>query len=257
MRKLVLSLATAGALAFGSAGSLQASEGAGLVKHDWSFNGVFGTFDRGALQRGYEVYRQVCASCHAMDLLAFRNLTEIGLSEDQVKEIAAEYEVTDGPNDDGEMFQRPAKPSDRFVSPFANEKAARASNNGALPPDLSLMTKARLGGANYVYSLLTGYEDEAPAGSGVTLADGMNFNHAFPGNQIAMAAPLFDDAVEYEDGTEPSLEQLAEDVTTFLAWAAEPEMETRKRLGVKVILFLIVFSGLLYAVKRKVWSKLH
>ncbi len=244
------------ALIFGSAvTNATASEGAKPHAQDWSFNGIFGTFDRGALQRGYQVYSEVCAACHGMRLLSYRNLTAIGFASDKVKTIAAEFEVTDGPNDAGEMFQRPARPSDRFVSPFANENAARASNNGALPPDLSLMVKARKDGANYIHGLLTGYKEEPPAG--VKLPEGMNYNLYFPGNQIAMAPPLADNAVEYADGTKATLEQVASDVTTFLAWAAEPELEERKRLGVKVLLFLLVLTGMLYALKVSIWKGQH
>ncbi len=224
-------------------------------KRDWSFNGMFGTFDRGSQQRGFQVYTEVCASCHSLRLVAYRNLAGIGLSEAQIKAAAAEFEVTDGPNDEGEMYTRPARPSDRFVSPFANANAARASNNGALPPDLSLMTKARKGGADYLHALLIGYKEEPPAG--VTLGEGMSYNTYFTGNQIAMAPPITDDAVEYADGTKATAEQIATDVTTFLAWAAEPELEERKRMGIKVLLFLIVLTGMLYAVKRQVWKDQH
>ena len=226
-----------------------------LPARDWSFNGMFGTFDRGSVQRGLQVYLEVCAACHSLKLVAYRNLTGIGLSEDQIKAIAAEFEVQDGPNDEGEMYARPAKPSDRFVSPFPNDNAARASNNGALPPDLSLMTKARKGGADYLHALLTGYKEEPPAD--VKLGEGMLYNVFFPGNQIAMAPPLSDDAVEYADGTKATTEQLSNDVTSFLAWAAEPELEERKRMGVKVLLFLIVLTAMLYALKRQIWADLH
>ncbi len=222
---------------------------------DWSFQGMFGTFDRGAAQRGFQVYQEICAGCHSLRLVAYRNLSGIDLSEDQIKAIAAEFEVTDGPNDEGEMFQRPARPSDRFVSPFANANAARAANNGALPPDLSLMTKARKGGADYLHALLTGYKEEPPAG--FKLGEGMNYNAYFPGNQIAMAPPVSDDAVEYADGTKASADQIASDVTTFLSWAAEPELEERKRMGIKVLLFLFVFTAMLYALKRQVWRDQH
>jgi len=174
---------------------------------------------------------------------------------DEIKAIAGEFEVTDGPNDDGDMFTRPARPADRFASPFENVQAARASNNGALPPDLSLITKARKGGGDYIYALLSGYAEEPPAD--FELADGMYYNKVFPGHQIAMNPPLGDDAVEYTDGTKATTAQMAKDVTTFLVWAAEPEMEERKRLGIKVMLFLIVLTGLLYALKRKIWSDLH
>ncbi len=220
----------------------------------WSFSGMFGTYDRAALQRGFQVYKEVCSACHSARLLSYRNLAALGFSEDEVKAIAAGYEVTDGPNDQGEMFKRPARPSDRFVSPFPNEEAARAANNGANPPDLSLITKARVGGADYLYALLTGY---ATPPAGVTVPPGMNYNTYFPGHMIAMAAPLSDGAVTYADNTKATPAQMAHDVSTFLTWAAEPEMEARKRTGIKVILFLIVLSGLLYAVKRKVWKGIH
>jgi len=232
-----------------------ASESAKPEARDWSWNGMFGTFERAALHRGYQVYNEVCASCHSLGLLSYRSLAAIGFSEDQVKKIAAEFEVTDGPNDEGEMFQRPARPSDSFVPPFPNGNAARASNNGALPPDLSLITKARKGGANYIHGLLTGYLEEPPAG--VTLPEGMSYNLYFPGNQIAMGPPLDDDAVEYADGTKATKDQLAADVTTFLAWAAEPELEERKRMGIKVMLFLLVLTGMLYALKRAIWKDQH
>ncbi|MFN0044079.1 MAG: cytochrome c1 [Alphaproteobacteria bacterium] len=247
------SMAFAAALTL-AASSAHASETAKIPKQNWSFGGIFGTFDRAQLQRGFTVYKNVCSACHGMNLIAYRNLTEIGFSEDEVKAIAAEYEVTDGPNDEGEMFQRPARPSDRLRKPFANENAARAANNGAAPPDLSLMIKAREDGANYVYALLTGYA-EPPAD--MKMADAMSFNKHFPGGQIAMAPPISEGAVEYADGTSATVEQISRDVVAFLAWAAEPEMEARKRLGVKVILFLLVLTGMLYAVKRKVWADVH
>ena len=250
----VPALALAGLLVFASGPALAAA-GAKPEARDWSFHGMFGTYDRGALQRGFQIYREVCAACHSLSLVAYRNLTGIGLSEDQIKAVAAEYEVTDGPNEEGEMYSRPAKPSDRFVAPFANDNAARASNNGALPPDLSLMAKARKGGPDYLYALLTGYKEEPP--EGVTLMEGMQYNVYFTGNQIAMAPPLADDAVEYQDGTKPTLAQLAQDVTTFLNWAAEPELEERKRMGIKVLLFLIVLTAMMYALKRQVWRDQH
>ncbi len=237
------------------ASSVQAAEGNKPPSRDWSFHGMFGTFDRGAVQRGFQVYQEVCAACHSLKLVAYRNLSGIGLGPDQIKAIAAEFEVTDGPNDEGEMFQRPAKPSDRFVKPFANDNAARAANNGALPPDLSLIAKARKGGADYLHALLAGYKEEPPAG--VKLGEGMNYNVYFPGNQIAMAPPVADDAVEYADGTKATADQITSDVVTFLAWAAEPELEVRKRMGIKVLLFLIVLTAMLYALKRQVWSDQH
>lgn len=221
----------------------------------FSFTSPFGTFDRAATQRGFQVYKEVCSACHAAHLLAYRNLTEIGLTPAQVEAIAATVTVQDGPNDEGQMFERPGRPSDRFRKPFANDAAARAANNGALPPDLSLMVKARPGGAPYVYALLTGYGD---APEGVTIQEGMHYNKYFPGHQIAMAAPLNSEGqVEYGDATKATVEQMAHDVATFLAWAAEPELEQRRAMGVKVIIFLTVLGGLAYAVKRKVWADVH
>jgi ubiquinol-cytochrome c reductase cytochrome c1 subunit len=228
-----------------------AGEGAELEKQDWSFNGPFGTFDRGSLQRGFQVYKQVCSACHGMDYLSYRNLTALGYSEAEVKAIAREYTIMDGPDEEGEMFERPRKPSDRFKNPYENEQQARYVNNGALPPDMSLIAKARPGGANYIYNLLVGYE-EPP--EGMTLTAGQHYNPVMPGGKIAMAAPLSDDIVAYEDGTETTMEQYSKDVTTFLMWAAEPKMEDRKRMGIKVILFMIVFAGIMYAVKRKIWA---
>ena len=221
---------------------------------DWAHEGLFGTYDRAAAQRGMQVYREVCSGCHGLNYIAFRNLTEIGLTEDQAKVVAAEYTIVDGPNDEGEMFERPGKLSDYFPAPFENEKAARAANSGAMPPDLSLIVKARPGFENYLYSLLTGY-GEPP--ENVELMEGMFYNPYFPGHQIAMGEPLGEDAVEYADGTKATAEQIATDVTTFLAWAAEPELEERKRLGIKVLLFLIVLTAMLYALKRQIWKDLH
>lgn len=221
----------------------------------WPQDGIFGTYDRGALQRGFLVYKQVCSACHSMNLLNYRNLADLGYNEAEVKAIAAEYTVKDGPNDDGEMFERPALPSDHFKAPFANEKAARAANNGAYPPDLSLIVKARHGGEDYIYSLLTGYH-EAPAD--IKMMDGMNYNTAFAGNQIAMANPLAaDDLVTYSDNTKATKEQMAKDVVQYLAWAAEPHMEQRKQIGARAIIFLLVMAGIFYAAKRSLWRDLH
>jgi ubiquinol-cytochrome c reductase cytochrome c1 subunit len=231
---------------------------AGGTKHiepqEWHFEGVFGTHDRAQLQRGYLVYKEVCAACHRLNYVQFRHLVDIGFSEAQAKTIASEFEVEDGPNDDGDMFTRPAGLSDNFPPPFANDKAARASNNGALPPNLSLITKARPGGANYVFALLTGFGDPP---SDLELADGMNFNPYFTGSQIAMAPPLSEDAVEFADGTKATTEQMARDVVAFLAWAAEPRMEDRHRLGFKVMVFLIILTILLYLAKQRVWRNVH
>ncbi len=237
------------------AGAARAAEAPALPGQSWSFQGVFGTFDRAAIKRGFQVYSEVCASCHSLRLVSYRHLGSVGFGEDEVKAIAAEIEVEDGPNDEGDMFTRPGKPSDRFASPFANEQAARAANNGAFPPDLSLITKARKRGPDYLHALLTGYAEEAP--EGVEVMEGMNYNTYFPGFQIAMAPPLDDEAVEYADGTEATLDRHSRDVVTFLAWAAQPELEERKRLGVKVLLFLIVLTAMLYALKRQIWSDLH
>ena len=231
------------------------AETAKLLKTDWSFKGLFGKFDRGALQRGYQVYTEVCASCHSMKYVSYRNLGEKGgpeFSEAEVKAIAASFEVTDGPNADGEMFTRPAKPSDKFVLPYENVKAAQAANGGAYPPDMSVLVKARGGGVDYIYSLLQGYED---APSGVTLDDGVYYNKYMIGNKIKMASPLTDDIVEYTDGTQATVDQMSKDVTTFLTWAAEPELEERHRTGVKVIIYLILLTTLVYLSMKKIWSR--
>ena len=253
MKKLSIGVATV--LLFGlQAGAALAAEDKELPERDWSFSGIFGQFDRGAMQRGLQVYREVCSGCHGLRFIAFRNLGALGYGEDEIKAIAAEYSIEDGPNEEGEMFERPGRPSDRFPSPFPNDKAAAANNNGAVPPDLSLIVKARTGGADYVHGLLTGYAE--PPGD-LEILEGQNYHLYFPGNVTAMAPPLFEDAVEYGDGTPATVERMATDVATFLAWTAEPEMEERKSMGIGVMLFLLVFTGVLYAVKRKVWADLH
>jgi ubiquinol-cytochrome c reductase cytochrome c1 subunit len=240
----------------GSLAVARAEESVELLNPHWSFDGVFGTFDRAAAQRGFQVYKEVCSNCHALSLLSYRNLGALGFNEDEVKAIAAGYQVTDGPNDQGEMFQRPGRPSDPFVKPFANEKAARAANNGAYPPDLSLITKARKGGPDYVYSILNGYSD--PPG-GFKLNEGMNYNKYFAAgeHQIAMPQPLQPNQVTFADGTPSTLPQEAHDIVTFLEWASEPELEARKRIGAEAILFLVVLTGVLYLVKRRVWAAIH
>ena len=221
----------------------------------FSFEGPFGTFDRASAQRGFQIYKEVCSSCHSMRQLSYRHLAGIGLNAAQIAAIASQFQVQDGPNDNGEMFERPARASDRFRRPFQNDAAARAANNGALPPDLSVMVKAREGGADYIHALLVGYEDPPP---GVTIADGMNYNKYFPGHQIAMAAPLNTEGqVEYIDGTKATIDQMATDVVTFLSWAAEPELEQRRAMGVRMVIFLTILGGLAYAVKRKIWADLH
>ena len=231
-----------------------ASEGGDLLEQHWHFNGVTGTYDRAALQRGFQVYKQVCSSCHSMNRLAYRNLSALGYSEEEIKAIAADVTVTDGPNDEGEMYERPGRPSDHFKAPFPNVQAAKYANNGALPPDLSLIVKAREGGPDHVFGILTGYQ-EPPADH--ELLPGQYWNHAMAGNVIAMPPPLSDGMISYEDGTDGTVEQYAKDVSEFLTWASMPELEARKRMGLKVILFLLVFAGIMYATKRKVWSKLH
>ncbi len=229
------------------------SESTPLKQIPWRFEGALGTFDRQSIQRGFQVYKEVCSACHSLNHIAYRNLAEIGFSEAEIKAIAAEKNVMDGPNDEGEMFERPGRPSDYFAPPFANEKAARTANNGTYPPDLSLMTKARVDGPNYIYSLLTSY-GEAPAD--VAMNEGMQYNPYFPGGQIAMATPLAEGAVQYSDGTVASVDQMAQDVVNFLQWAAEPEMEQRKHMGIKVILYLAVFTVLFWFAKKRIWKQL-
>ncbi len=233
---------------------LKAAGGIAVPSQEWSFSGVFGTFDRGELQRGFQVYKEVCAGCHSLNYISFRNLADLGFKEEEIKVIAKEYEVEDGPNNDGEMFTRTAIPSDTWPAPYPNDNAARAGNNGALPPDLSLMVDARVGGADYLYALLSGYH-EAPEGQ--EIADGMYYNAYYPGHQIAMPSPLSDDGVEYGDGTTATINQQARDVSAFLAWATEPNMEQRKRMGVMVLIFLFAMTGLFYVSKRKIWADVH
>ena len=227
------------------------------LKTDWSFKGLFGKFDRASLQRGYQVYTEVCAACHSMKYLSYRNLSEKGgpeFSVAQAKAIAASFEVTDGPNSDGEMFTRPGKLSDKFVMPYENVKAAEAANGGAYPPDMSVLVKARGGGVDYIYSLLQGYE-EAP--SGMTLDDGVHYNKYMYGNKIKMSAPLSDGIIEYSDGTNASVEQMSKDVTTFLMWAAEPSLEARHQMGFKAIVYLIILTILVYFSMKRIWSRVE
>ena len=239
----------------------------------FSFEGPFGTFDKGQLQRGYKVYKEVCANCHAMQYVSFRNLAEPGgpgFNDEQVKAVAATFTVRDGPGADGEMFDRPGLPSDRMPSPFANEQAARVANGGAYPPDLSLMTKSRpgwygtfnqlvngIGGPQYVYSVLTGYE-EPNAELAKEQPEGKYYNPYFAsGHWIGMPPPLAEGQVTFDDGTPSSIDQMARDVSAFLAWTAEPKLEERKRAGFSVIIFLGIFAGLLYLVKKKIWASAH
>ena len=237
--------------------SLNAAEKFEYLKTEWSFKGPFGKFDRAALQRGYQVYTEVCSSCHSMKYLSYRNLVQKGgpeFSEDQAKAIAASFEVKDGPNADGEMFMRPGRLSDKFVMPYDNEKAAQAANGGAYPPDMTVLAKARGGGVDYIYSLLQGYEDP-PAG--VTLDDGVYYNKFMYGNKIKMSNQLSDGLVEYSDGTSATVEQMAKDVTTFLMWTAEPHLETRHRMGFKAIVYLIILTILVYFSMKKIWSRIE
>lgn len=222
-------------------------------KQKWSFDGMFGTFDKASAQRGYQVYKEVCASCHSMDLIAFRNLQELGFSEAEVKVLASDYDY-DYINDDGETESRPGLPADKFPNPYPNKKAAAAANNGKSPPDLSLMVKARHDGANYIHSLLTGYVD---APEDVKVGVGLAYNPYYSGGQIAMNAPLTEGQVSYEDGTEPTVEQMSRDVTNFLQWTAEPEMEMRKRMGIKALAYLAFLTIFFYLAKVRIWSRVE
>jgi len=225
------------------------------VKTNWSFKGIFGTFDRASLQRGYQVYQEVCSGCHSVQHLSYRNLSEKGgpeFSIEEVKAIAAQFEVEDGPNSDGEMFMRPGRFSDKFVKPYPNVEASKAANGGAYPPDMSVLVKARKGGGDYIYSLLLGYE-EAP--TGFELDEGVYYNKYMYGNKIKMTAPLSDGLVEYSDGTQSTTAQMAKDVTTFLVWVAEPHLESQHRVGFKAIIYLIILLILVYMSKQKVWSR--
>lgn len=238
----------------------------------WSFHGPFGTFDRAQLQRGFKIYREVCQNCHGLTLVSFRNLAERGgpeFSRAQAATVAAEYKIKDGPNDQGEMFERPGRVADQFPAPFPNEQAARVANGGAAPPDLSLVAKARTyergfpwfvldiltqyqeQGVDYMVALLKGYEDPP---QGFTLPQGNSYNRYFPGHAIGMPPPLQDNQVTYDDGSPQTLDQYSKDVAAFLMWTAEPHLEARKRIGFQVMIFLIVFAGLLYFTKKRVWS---
>ena len=226
------------------------------IKVNWSFKELTGKFDRASLQRGFQVYKEVCSSCHSMQYLSYRNLGEPGGPEftlEEVKAIAASVEIEDGPDSQGEMFTRPGKPSDKFKSPYPNVEASTVANGGAYPPDMSVLVKARPGGADYMYSVLVGYEDP-PAG--MKLDDGVYYNKYMIGQKIKMASPLSEGIVEYSDGTEATMDQMAKDVTTFLAWAAEPELEERHRVGFKVIIYLLLLTILVYLSMKKIWSRI-
>ncbi len=235
---------------------LLSAESSDLLKVDWSFKSLSGKFDRSSLQRGFQVYKEVCSSCHSMQYLSYRNLGEPGgpeFSVEEVKAIAASVEIEDGPDSQGEMFIRPGKPSDNFKSPYPNVEASTAANGGAYPPDMSVLVKARPGGADYMYSVLMGYE-EPPVG--MKLDDGVYYNKYMIGKKIKMSAPLVEGIVEYSDGTNATVDQMAKDVTTFLAWAAEPELEARHKTGVKVIIYLVLLSILVYLSMKKIWSRI-
>ena len=227
-----------------------------LLKVDWSFAGLTGKFDRPSLQRGYQVYKEVCSSCHSMKYLSYRNLGQKGgpeFSLEEVKAIAASYEIEDGPNREGEMFTRPGRPSDHFKNPYPNDNASTAANGGAYPPDMSVLVKARPGGSNYIYSILMGYE-EKPVN--FTLEEGVYYNKYMDGNKIKMMNPLSDDLIEYSDGTKVTVDQMAKDVTTFLTWAAEPHLEARHKTGTKVMIYLILLAALVYLSMKKLWSRI-
>ena len=231
--------------------------GTHLIKTEWSFKGIFGTFDRGELRRGYQVYSEVCSSCHSISELRYRNLSEKGgpeFSADIAKKIAASFEIIDGPNSDGEMFTRPGRLSDKFVKPYPNIQAATAANDGAYPPDMSVLVKARKGGAAYIYSLLQGYE-EPP--ENFQLDDNVYYNKFMDGNQIKMPNILSDDLVEYSDGTKATVEQMSKDVSSFLTWVAEPSLEARHKIGFRVILYLVVLAGLVYLSMNRLWSRIE
>ncbi len=247
-----------------STAALASGDGAELKHQHWHFQGFFGQYDKAAALRGFQIFEEVCSACHAAKYLRFRDLEALGLSKDQVKAVAAKYEVDAEPNDDGmtydddgERLKRTALQSDVFPAPFPNEKAA-ASIHGVAPPDLSLLAKSREGGADYIYSLLTSYVDaEHLTEEQAKKAGDLNYNAVFPGNVIAMAAPLSDESVEYVDGTEPTLEQHAKDVAEFLMWVAEPNLDSRKRMGWAVLLFMIVFTILAYLAYRRVHARVH
>ena len=234
--------------------NLFAEEAMSLKKQNWSFEGIFGRYDNSTLQRGLQIYQEVCSACHGMKRLRFRELRDLGFTNDQIKQYAKTFEILDGPNELGEMFIRPGEPSDTFVSPYKNKEEAKASFGGSYPPDLSLLTKAIKNGPDYIYSLLTGYEDPPKE---FKLTDGLYYNPYYDGKVIAMPPPLYDNAIEYIDGTNASLDQLSYDIVHFLNWAAEPKLQQRKSLGLKVLLFLIVLTLLLYVTMKEIWSRIE
>ncbi|MEP9373925.1 cytochrome c1 [Mesorhizobium sp. KR1-2] len=283
MKKILNGLAAFGLVMAGTFGAALAAEEAHneaepthfpIIKptqEKWTFSGPFGRYDLGQLQRGLKVYKEVCSACHSMNLVTFRTLEDLGYSEAQVKAFAAEYDIQDGPNAEGEMFTRKGIPSDHFPAPFPNAAAAAAANNGAAPPDFSLIAKARAvergfptfvfdiftqyaeGGPDYIHALLTGYDHEPPAG--MEIAEGTHYNPYFiSGKSLAMAKPISDGQVTYEDGSPETVDQYSRDVASFLMWAAEPHLEARKQTGFRVMAFLLLFGALVYLTKRKVWA---
>lgn len=250
--RIILAALIIGVLPCGAA--LAGSDAPIPQSQDWKFSGPFGGYDKASMQRGYKVYREVCATCHSMKRVYFRNLKDLGYSEEEIKAIAAEYSVEDGPNDEGEMFDRAGLPSDAFPSPYSNDKAAAYANGGTMPPDLSLITKARANGANYVHVLINGYQ-EPPVDADIV--QGKYWNKYFPGHNISMAPPLSDEQVSYEDGVPETVEQYAKDVVHFLVYASDPHMEERKSTGLRVIIFLSLFALIMYGVKKKKWKDVH
>lgn len=255
MRKLILSAITAAGLMVSSGAAMASGGGEPLMKPGFSWEGFFGRYDQAQLKRGFEIFNGVCSNCHGLRLVAYRNLSAVGLTEDEIKAVASAREIADAPNDEGEVRMRPGRPSDKWINPFPNDKAAAYANGGALPPDLSLMAKARVGGPNYIYSLMLGFVEEVPEGH--SIPEGKYFNKYFPGNAISMPPQLMEDLVSYSDGTKATVEQEALDITAFLNWAAEPELDERKSLGLKVMIFLAVFTAMLYALKRQIWKNIH
>jgi len=254
--KAVSYLTTVGALSLGAGlvvGTVYADDALHPPEYPWTHRRPWESFDHASIRRGHQVFSEVCSACHSVSLLAYRNLIDVAYTEEEVKAIAASQEIDDGPNDEGEMFKRPGKLADYMPRPYPNEQAARAANNGALPPDLSLIIKARHGKDDYVFQLLTGYRKK-PAG--VTVREGLHWNPYFPGGAIGMPPPLMPGMLTFEDGTEATVSQMAKDVTTFLCWAAEPEHDDRKKMGLKAlfVLTLMLLPTLYY--KRQVWSVL-
>ncbi len=220
---------------------------------DWSFDGIFGYLDKTAAQRGFQIYKDVCSSCHSLKYISYIDLKGLDFTDDEIKTLASQYKVMDQFDNEGNLSSRTALSNDKFVGPYRNEIQARLANNDLYPPDLSLIVKARLDGPNYIYSLLTGYYEKP---QNFSIEDGLYFNLYFPNYKIGMPPPLIDNMLQYQDGTESSMEQMAKDVVIFLQWCAEPEMESRKTLGMKVIIFLSIFGTIVYIRKRQIWSRI-